>query len=240
MTKSSLEPSKANGLQAIQLDGEFEPNMSGRGRNQVGGTIRGRAAREIRNRILSGEYEPGMRLDIDALSEEFDISRTPVREAMLELAYDGLVLVAPRRGITVMSTSQASAESWEIVAVLAGKAAEWAALRHDEVQLQEIKACALAMSDMSAHLLVDGNWRFHSAVNRAAGSVPLLAQMRRAMRLIPSNFFERFPDRGDDFHLEHMELVEVLEQRDAQAARRIAELHVIAAGEQEVRRLKGL
>ena len=74
----------------------------------IGGTVRERAARELRNRILTGELAPGTRLDLDAITTEFATSRTPVREALLELSYEGLVEVAPRSGVTVIGNSISS------------------------------------------------------------------------------------------------------------------------------------
>lgn len=57
-----------------------------------------RAARELRDRILTGVLPAGSRVDLDAITEEFATSRTPVREALLELSFEGLVQVAPRSG----------------------------------------------------------------------------------------------------------------------------------------------
>ena len=71
----------------------------------IAGTVRERAARELRDRILTGALPAGTRLDLDAITKEFATSRTPVREALLELSYDGLVRVAPRSGITVSSVT---------------------------------------------------------------------------------------------------------------------------------------
>ena len=71
----------------------------------ISGTVRERAARELRDRILTGALPAGSRVDLDAITEEFATSRTPVREALLELSFEGLVEVAPRSGITVIGIS---------------------------------------------------------------------------------------------------------------------------------------
>ena len=68
----------------------------------IGGTVRARAATELRDRILTGRLRAGARVDLDEITEEFGTSRTPVREALLELSYEGLVDVTPRSGITVV------------------------------------------------------------------------------------------------------------------------------------------
>ncbi|MCP3811488.1 GntR family transcriptional regulator, partial [Mycobacteriaceae bacterium Msp059] len=71
----------------------------------ISGTVRERAARELRDRIITGTLAPGTRIDLDAITEEFATSRTPVREALLELSFEGLVRVAPRSGITVIGVN---------------------------------------------------------------------------------------------------------------------------------------
>lgn len=60
----------------------------------ISGTVRERAARELRDRILTGALPAGSRIDLDAITAEFATSRTPVREALLELSFEGLVQVA--------------------------------------------------------------------------------------------------------------------------------------------------
>src|ERR1700752_1490569 len=89
----------------------------------IAGTVRERAARELRDRILTGALPAGTRLDLDAITKEFATSRTPVREALLELSYDGLVRVAPRSGVTVIGIRPEDVlDSFTILGVLTGQA----------------------------------------------------------------------------------------------------------------------
>ena len=102
----------------------------------IGGTVRARAANELRDRILTGRLAPGTRIDLDELTREFGTSRTPVREALLELSYEGLVEVTPRSGITVIGiTPDDAVDNFAVLAALAGKAAEWATARITPAQL---------------------------------------------------------------------------------------------------------
>jgi DNA-binding GntR family transcriptional regulator len=200
--------------------------------NDVAGTVRERAARELRDRILTGVLPAGARLDLDAITKEFATSRTPVREALLELSYDGLVRVAPRSGITVIGMSPEDVvDSFTILGVLTGQAAAWAAQRVTDEGIQRLQSLA---TDVEARAgnggIVDANWQFHREIHHAAHSRRLLAQIRQAVRVVPSNFFAMFPDHEHNALEEHQALVSALTDRDADKARDIAERHVLDAG----------
>ena len=108
----------------------------------IGGTVRARAATELRDRILTGRLRAGTRLDLDEVAAEFGTSRTPVREALLELSDEGLVAITPRSGITVLGiTPQDAVDNFAVLAALSGKAAEWATARITPAQLDEMR-CA--------------------------------------------------------------------------------------------------
>src|SRR6516162_7018185 len=90
-------------------------------------TVRAQAANELRDRILTGRLRPGDRLDLEQLTREFGISRTPVREALLELSFEGLVAITPRSGMAVVGiTPEDAVDIFAILAALAGKGAEMA------------------------------------------------------------------------------------------------------------------
>jgi DNA-binding GntR family transcriptional regulator len=201
---------------------------------RIGGTVRARAAEELRNRILTGTLAAGTRLDLDALTAEFGASRTPVREALLELSYEGLVDVAPRSGITVIGLSpQDMLDNFELLGTLAGKAAGWAAERMTDERLAEIRELSdtvHAAADAAPAELVAANWRFHAAVHRASESRRIVTLIRQTVGVVPTNFFEVFPDRGQHSAADHDDLVDALARRDGAAARAVAERHVTDAG----------
>ncbi|WP_407663417.1 GntR family transcriptional regulator [Mycolicibacter senuensis] len=198
----------------------------------IGGTVRERAARELRNRILTGELAPGTRLDLDAITAEFATSRTPVREALLELSYEGLVQVAPRSGVTVIGIRPEDVlDSFTILGVLTGQAAAWAAERltpDDVAQLRTLAADVEALR--GSDRIGDANWQFHQEIHRAAHSPQLLIQIRHAARVVPTNFLTVFPEHEHHSLEDHQKLVAALAARDAEAARAIAERHVLDAG----------
>jgi DNA-binding GntR family transcriptional regulator len=196
----------------------------------IGGTVRDRAATELRNRILTGRLRPGERLDLDDITEEFGTSRTPVREALLELSYEGLVAVAPRSRITVLGiTPRDAVDNFAVLAALTGKAAEWATARVTPAQRSELRELADAIG--TSDDVVAANWRFHRALNLASGSRRLLTFLRQAVQVVPTNYFELFPEQEDRSRDEHGVLLDAMDRGDAPAARSIAEAHVLRAGE---------
>lgn len=201
---------------------------------RIGGTVRARAAEELRNRILTGALAPGSRLDLDALTTEFGASRTPLREALLELSYEGLVEVAPRSGITVIGlTPQDVLDNFALLGTLAGKAAEWAAERMTDERLaaiRELSDAVHAAADSAPPELVVANWRFHAAVHRASESRRIVTLIRQTVGVVPTNFFDVFPDRGQHSAADHDELVDALARRAGPSARVVAERHVSEAG----------
>jgi DNA-binding GntR family transcriptional regulator len=195
----------------------------------IGRTVRARAADELRDRILTGQLRPGTRLDLDELTAEFGTSRTPVREALLELSYEGLVAVAPRSGITVLGlTPDDAVDNFAILAALTGKAAEWATARITGAQLDELRQLAAAVFESAD--LVEANRRFHRALNLASGSPRLLTHIRQAVRVVPASYFTLFPERETTSRSEHAALLDAIGEGDAAGARTIAEAHVLDAG----------
>src|SRR6201986_4417866 len=138
----------------------------------ISGTVRERAARELRDRILTGALPADSRIDLDAITEEFATSRTPVREALLELSFEGLVQVAPRSGVTVIGISPADVlDSFTILGVLTGQAAAWAAERVTDDGIARLRELA---ADVEVHTgdagIVDANDEFHREIHRGARS----------------------------------------------------------------------
>lgn len=134
---------------------------------------------QLRESILSGEYEAGRRLNEVHISQALDVSRTPVRAALQALAGEGLLDYAPNRGFTVRVFQLTEiVDAYEIRAVLEGVAARFAAergLKADERAVIEkslsdgdrlLKRGSFKPGDMSAYRIINGN--FHDTVMQAA------------------------------------------------------------------------
>jgi DNA-binding GntR family transcriptional regulator len=212
--------------------GASKPDTSG----LFAATLRDRVGAELRSRIVSGLLPTGTRLDLDELAAEFGSSRTPVREALIQLSYEGLVEILPRRGARVRGmTRDEVRDNFLAFGALSGAATERAVqnatpqlierLRHIGDELAE----AVAVAD--AERIVERNWALHREIHRASGSPKLLVLLKQLARAIPLGYFEVLPTQGGISVSEHSELIDAIERGDAARARAIAEEHVQAAGE---------
>lgn len=99
-----------------------------------------RAYNEIKEAIIMGEFKPGETLSSNLLAETLSMSRTPIREALKELATEDLVDISPKREATVKSISQADLEDiYELREVLETKAAETAIKNIDPSELARLR-----------------------------------------------------------------------------------------------------
>lgn len=192
----------------------------------------------LRERILGGLIPPGERLVEGKLSEELGVSRMPVREALRQLAAEGLVTIEPRRGASVTSFSQQQVrELVEVRATLEGLNAKLAAQRHDAQQIAEMEN--ILKEGMK---LVDGanpattmlmNQRFHDALSSIAANSVLQDIMRslrdRTALLFASINHERVQQNWE----EHASILRAVIKGDAELAALLAMRHVYNAAQME-------
>ncbi len=182
--------------------------------------------------IYAQTEEP--RLDERQLSEEFGVSRTPVREAITRLEQEGFVKVIPRRGAFVIrKTKQSILEMITVWAALESMAARLITLHATDQEIATLRNMFATFDDDRVQAEIDeyseSNIRFHQAIlnmsncdllNQMAEN--LLVHMRWIrMRTISEN------DRASRSIIDHMNIIEALEQRDADLAERLVREHTL-------------
>jgi len=125
--------------------------------------------RALEAEILSGALAPGARLDETLLAKRFGVSRTPVREALLQLSSSGLIEMRPRQGALVSKVSAKTLfEMFEVMSELEGQCARLSAQRmtpEERIRLEEAyQACLRAAEAGNADDYYDANQLFHEAV----------------------------------------------------------------------------
>jgi DNA-binding GntR family transcriptional regulator len=144
-------------------------------------TIMERVRIAIEEAILSGDLRPGERLDEAGLSARFGVSRTPVREALNQLAAAGLVVIRPHQGATVVKPTLADLiEMFEVMAELEAACAGLAARRHIAADrtaiLTAFEGCEAAGAREDPDAFYAINNQFHEAIYRASHNRFLEAQ----------------------------------------------------------------
>ena len=179
--------------------------------------------------ILSAILPPGQRLGEELLAALFDVSRTPVREALLRLETTGLAHRVPRRGLIVARiTPQEIVEVYVVRENLDGLAAHLAAQVATPsdvatlIAINEEFARAVRAGDVVA--MADLNLQFHEAIAHIARNSLLsqfLMQIHHHVRRIPGTTFQH-PGRAACAVEEHASIVEAIQARDAERARHLA------------------
>ena len=195
----------------------------------------------LKRQIVSLELLPGSTIDEAALVEMLGVSRTPLREAVVRLAAEGLIELLPNRGarVTVMDLTQIQ-EHLEAFELMQRAATVLAALHRPNSALPHLqKLCAAFESSCAAsdaQAMIDANWEFHRAIGAACGNryiermyTGLLTDGLRIARLAMA--YECYGSKDAyEAHLadilrEHRELVQVITAQDASKAATLADAH---------------
>lgn len=200
---------------------------------------RAEALREaIEDKIATGAFPPGMHLDECQLAQMFGVSRTPLREALIQLSSMGIVVVRPRRGAVVADvTPQRLLEMFEVMAELEAMCARLAARRMSEPDQQDLlkahRACEAACLATDTDDYYHKNERFHRTIYAASHNGFLAEQATLLQRrLRPYRRLQlRVRNRLAASFNEHVHVVEALVRGDSEAAAERLRHHIVVQGE---------
>lgn len=201
-------------------------------------SVKGKEAYQaLHHGIQVGHYPPGMRLLEVKLANELGMSRTPVREAIRQLARDGIVEMTPNRGATVRGWTPAEVEeTYALRAVLEGFCASRAATRMDPssiARLAELHAefeHELGMEQPSVENLIRLNDQFHRSIVAGSGStkaMEVVPQAAEVSRSIKRAFWSSHRIRQTAL-VYHREIVEAIRAGDPIRAEAVARSHVFS------------
>ena len=188
----------------------------------------------LRNDILDLVLPPGSPIDEAQLAERFGMSRTPIREALVRLAGEGLVDALPNRATRVSLIDFANLYTFFDALVLMYRVTTRLAAQHrrpeDMAAIRGLQArFAEAVAAQDALAMIDANAALHSAIAEA-GRNPYFASLfnrvlddgRRILRLYYQSYGDRLPQEFVD---EHDDIIAAIEAKDADAADRLARRH---------------
>jgi DNA-binding GntR family transcriptional regulator len=190
---------------------------------------------QLRAAIIRGHLKPGQRLNETALATTFDVSRGPVREALTQLAREGLVSIHRHRGATVARLSREEIEEiYELRVALERLAMERAVRLATEEDLAAMESVIEALQqpaqDGEMHEVLDLDMKLHDLIYRAAQHSRLYACWSNLRSQIHAFLFSRTTAANENYLKlvvsEHAALLEPIKARDKDRAVRLIEGHL--------------
>ena len=176
-------------------------------------------AAHLRVGIMSGTLRPGTFIRLDETAAELGVSITPVREALRTLRGEGMVRLEPHRGHVVSPLTRDDIEDifW-LQAAIASQLARSVAERITDDEIDELERRAAAVADAierrDADDVIDAEFTFHRAFNRASGRIKLAWFLLHAARYLPPRIFADDPHWGHTTVASRRLLIAALRRRD--------------------------
>jgi DNA-binding GntR family transcriptional regulator len=208
--------------------------VSQRKPSKVQGAAKERAYAYTKQRVLDLRFPGGSMLSEGEVANALELSRTPVREAFVQLESEGLLRLYPKRGALVVPVSWA-----EVLGVVEGRslieqfAVEKVIERSIDIA-DELGAAITAQEELAARRdaegFVEADREFHRIIIVAMGNPVLVGfydSLRDRQRRMIALSLSRDPNRTRDVIAQHRELANALAARDAAAAHDVLERHLL-------------
>jgi DNA-binding GntR family transcriptional regulator len=214
-------------MSALPLAGTAPPQAA---RSLAPRALYQEVADRLRQQIYSRTLEPGSWIDEMKLSQEFGISRTPMREALKVLAVEGLVTMKLRRGAYVTEVSRDDvAQVYHLLALLESDAAAQVAEHADAAQREQLRQlhARLEKQVRQRDAFFAANEQFHMALLQFAGNrwaMQIVTDLRKVMKLNRHHSLFK-QGRLSDSLAEHRALMAAIAERDATRARELMRAH---------------
>jgi len=193
---------------------------------------------QLEEEIITGVLQENTRLDEASLAERFGVSRTPVREALIQLTTAGLVIKRPNKGNFVAEIGPTLLiEMFDVMAEFEAMAARLAARRASEAEILEIKKshkdCTEAAQKGDTDDYYYKNETFHKNILKAAHNSFLAEQSSQLHKRLKAFRRLQLRTRGriKSSYQEHESVVIAIEAGDAEAAANEMRKHVVVQGE---------
>ena len=200
-----------------------------------GRLLRERVYEELRHDIMSCQLMPGCEIREAELAARFEVSKSPVRDALISLEREGLVITIPRQGYRVAPVSISDMLDMFHLRAALERANMERIIRHasdEELQALDIFK-AFNDADWPTGF-VEYNKAFHRRLAELGGNprmrdqlIDLIDLMERAVQISVSNMNHGKPEA---LIAEHSHIIDVIQSRAIKSAQRLAEQHVLAAG----------
>ncbi|GAA4174071.1 GntR family transcriptional regulator [Gryllotalpicola koreensis] len=213
---------------------------------RVAAPLREQVIEMMRSAILGFQLRPGQRLIERELIERFGVSRTTVREAIRDLAAEGLITVIPQKGAIVsMPSHDEAADLYDIRAHLESLAVQRFVARATDEEVDRLQQAVDELSEQTrrdpadTQKLLEAKDHFYEALITGAGSAVLrqvLVSLQARVRILRATSLGA-EGRADEAAREIRAIMSAVERRDADEASRLSILHIQNAAKTALREL---
>lgn len=200
-------------------------------------TIAEHIAQQLADRILSGDLAPGQRIEEKTVTEQFGVSRTPVRDALRHLAATGLVAIRPHRGVTVvdLEVDQLS-DMFEAQAEIEALCARLSARRMSAIERRKLQMIAddseRALPDTDHALYSSANEEFHKLIYTGAHNDTLeqiAVNLWNRVAPFRRSIFFKLGNRMEHSFSEHNAIIEAILAGDETRAQEAMHAHITSS-----------
>lgn len=205
--------------------------------------VRNKVFEQVRREILSCTLMPGEELRENELAKRYGVSKSPVRDAMQKLEFEGLIEIEPRRGHRVKPISVADAEDiLDLRVILETGAVRRIAERASDTALADLDRFRTA--EMTIPGFTAYNREFHKHLSRLSGNHRLAEETQRVMEMYDRLCMVSLSNkRGEDSFAEpladHRAIIDALQARDGTKAAKLLTRHVTRSRGSIMRGLQG-
>ncbi|MEP1930038.1 MAG: GntR family transcriptional regulator [Roseibium sp.] len=192
----------------------------------------------LEQHVFAGEFQDGERLDELKLAEQFDVSPTPIREALQVLVASGLAEQIPRRGVFIRQPGPIELmEMFETMAEMESICGRLAATRMTDLELAKLEAandrCRQAVEETDYDSYYAENETFHQIIYRGAANSFLEKQTLQIQNRLKAYRRTQLQFRGrlTQSLNEHSQILMALKDGDAEKAAAALRSHVAVQGE---------
>src|SRR4051795_4388172 len=239
--RTGYNPSPMDAMDEPRIDPSRPPQSPVAPSGPLAGTgsAAARVYAHVKERLLDGTFPGGALLSENELSQQLGLSRTPVRQAFVQLEAEGLLELYPKRGALVVPVAASEIEDVFEARLLVEEhcarraaTAGGAALAEQLAEAIADQERAIALGDTGRAEFATSDRRFHRAIVHAAGNA-ILTRLYDALRdrqqRIAAVSLARNPGDAQRFIAEHREIADAIEGEDPAAACDLVSAHLRSA-----------
>ncbi len=186
---------------------------------------------ELKRRIVFFEYKPKQVLSVKDLSKEFGVSAIPIRETLIRLEEEKLIVIIPNNIVYVSDLSfQELKDVFEVRLFLLGMVGRLASKRAKREEIEEMKLLVAKMkTEKNRKKIIQLDAQFHDLFNKSTGNEVLAETLEKLRNRLGRLWY--LAEKGESYSLqipgEIDNLITALESRDGEKCKQILEEHAI-------------